>query len=66
VIDHLAFSVADLDATLARLGAQGVQVTAGPRRLADGQIRYSFVAGPDEIAIEILEDHTQRPAPLPD
>jgi catechol 2,3-dioxygenase-like lactoylglutathione lyase family enzyme len=64
VIDHLGFSVADLDAALARLRAAGVKVTAEPRSIADGQIKSAFIEGPDQVAIELLEDHTAEPAPI--
>ena len=57
-IDHLGFSVENLDATLARLRNDGVKVTGEPRSLADGKIRYAFIEGPDRIRIEVLEDHT--------
>jgi catechol 2,3-dioxygenase-like lactoylglutathione lyase family enzyme len=64
VVDHLGFSVADLDATLARLRAAGVKVTAEPRTIADGQIEFAFIEGPDQVAIELLEDRTPKPAPI--
>ena len=62
VIDHLGFSVDDLDATLARLRKDGVVVTAEPRTIAGGQIKFAFIEGPDHLAVELLEDHTPRPA----
>jgi hypothetical protein len=62
VIDHLGFSVEDLDATLRRLRAEGVKVTAEPRSLADAQLRLAFIEGPDRIAIELIQDRSQRPA----
>jgi catechol 2,3-dioxygenase-like lactoylglutathione lyase family enzyme len=62
VIDHLGFSVEDLDATLARLRAEGVEVTSEPRRVADGRLEFAFITGPDQIAIELIEDHSPRPA----
>lgn len=64
VIDHLGFSVDDLDATLARLRNDGVKVTAEPRSLADGRIRSAFIEGPDEVAIELIQDSTPRPAAI--
>ena len=66
VIDHLGFSVDDLDATLARLRNDGVIVTAEPRSIAGGQIEFAFIEGPDRIAIELLEDRTPRPAAIAD
>jgi catechol 2,3-dioxygenase-like lactoylglutathione lyase family enzyme len=66
VVDHLGFSVDDLDATVARLRQDGVKVTAEPRTIADGKIRSAFIAGPDRVAIELLQDATPRPGPVED
>ena len=66
VVDHLGFSVDDLDATLARLRQDGVKVTAEPRSIADGRIRFAFIEGPDQVAIELLQDGTPRPGPVAD
>jgi catechol 2,3-dioxygenase-like lactoylglutathione lyase family enzyme len=56
-IDHLGFRVDDLDATLARLRKDGVKVTAEPRSISGGKVKFAFVEGPDHIRIEVLEDH---------
>jgi len=64
VIDHLGFSIDDLDATLARLRNDGVKVTAEPRSIADGRIKFAFIEGPDQVAIELLQDATPRPAAI--
>lgn len=64
VVDHLGFSVTDLDATLARLRAAGVKVTAAPRTIAGGQVEFAFIEGPDQVAIELLEDRSAKPAPI--
>jgi catechol 2,3-dioxygenase-like lactoylglutathione lyase family enzyme len=66
VIDHLGFSVDDLDATLARMRNDGVKVTAEPRSLADGRIKVAFIEGPDQVAIELIQDATPRPPPVQD
>ena len=66
VIDHLGFSVDDLDATLARMRTDGVKVTAEPRSLADGRIKFAFIEGPDQVAIELIQDATPRPAAVTD
>jgi catechol 2,3-dioxygenase-like lactoylglutathione lyase family enzyme len=66
VVDHLGFSVDDLDATLARLRNDGVTVTAEPRSIADGRIRFAFIEGPDRVAVELIEDATPRPGPVAD
>ncbi|HTE39393.1 MAG TPA: VOC family protein [Steroidobacteraceae bacterium] len=60
-VDHLGFSVPDLDQTLAALRKDGVKVTAEPRSIANGQIKFAFVEGPDQIPIELIEDHTGKP-----
>jgi catechol 2,3-dioxygenase-like lactoylglutathione lyase family enzyme len=64
VIDHLGFSVDDLDATLARMRNDGIKVTAEPRSLADGRSKSAFIEGPDQVAIELIQDATPRPAPI--
>ena len=66
VVDHLGFSVDDLDATLARMRNDGVKVTAEPRSLADGRIKFAFIEGPDQVAIELIQDATPRPPPVTD
>ena len=54
---HLAVSVSDLDATHARLTAEGL----APRKLVDFQnagkrvARFLFIADPDGYQIEVLE-----------
>jgi catechol 2,3-dioxygenase-like lactoylglutathione lyase family enzyme len=66
VVDHLGFSVDDLEATLARMRSEGVKVTAEPRTIADGRIRSAFIEGPDQVAIELIQDATPRPGPVDD
>jgi hypothetical protein len=39
-------------------------VTAEPRTIADGKVEFAFIEGPDQVAIELLEDHTDRPAAI--
>lgn len=60
-VDHLGFSVANLDATLAAMRKDGVKVTAEPRSIANGRLKFAFIEGPDQIAIELVEDHTAKP-----
>jgi len=48
---HLAFRVADIYATCARLQAMGVTINRPPR---DG--RMAFVRSPDLVSIELLQD----------
>jgi catechol 2,3-dioxygenase-like lactoylglutathione lyase family enzyme len=64
VVDHLGFSVPDLDITLEQLRKNGVTVTAEPASAANGQLRFAFVEGPDQVAIELIEDRTTRPAQI--
>ena len=53
---HLAFEVADIYATCARLAAAGIAILRPPR---DG--RMAFVRSPDRISVELL----QAGEPLP-
>jgi catechol 2,3-dioxygenase-like lactoylglutathione lyase family enzyme len=59
-IDHLGFSVDNLDQTLERLKKDGVKMTDGPRSVFDGKLKFAFIEGPDHIRIEVLEDHTTK------
>jgi catechol 2,3-dioxygenase-like lactoylglutathione lyase family enzyme len=59
-LDHVAFAVDGLDATLARLRRAGVTVLEGP--YAFGATRAAMIEGPDRLAIELVE---RRGAPLP-
>jgi lactoylglutathione lyase len=52
---HLAFEVADLDATIARLAELGVAVTDGPTRSRSG--RFCFIDAPEGYEVELIE-HT--------
>ncbi len=56
VIDHIAFSVDGLDRALARLEADGVKVLQRPRPALGGRLRSAFVAAPDGVEIELVED----------
>jgi catechol 2,3-dioxygenase-like lactoylglutathione lyase family enzyme len=58
-LDHVAVSVDDLDATLARLKQEGVRVLSGPRK-ADG-LRSAFVEAPDTMELELVEGHPRKP-----
>lgn len=62
VNDHIAISVPNLDAALASLKAAGTKVTEPPHRWKDARVRSAFIEGPDQIAIELVEDHTEHPA----
>jgi len=53
---HLAFRVADIYATCARLQAMGVTINRPPR---DGHM--AFVRSPDLVSIELLQDGHLQP-----
>jgi catechol 2,3-dioxygenase-like lactoylglutathione lyase family enzyme len=57
-IDHLGFSVENLDQTLERLKGDGIKVVEQQRSLLGGKLKFAFIEGPDHIRIEVLEDHT--------
>lgn len=60
VNDHIGVSVPNLDEALRVFKEAGVNVTQEPREVA-GKFRFAFIEGPDRIAIELIEDHTQHP-----
>ena len=51
--DHVALSVADLDAWIAKLRGEGVTLLEGPYRLGDA--RAAMIEGPSREAIELVE-----------
>lgn len=57
---HLAYSVADIYATCARLAEHGVTILRPPR---DG--RMAFVRSPDNISIELLQQGAALPPAEP-
>jgi hypothetical protein len=59
--DHIRISVPRLDPALSALRKAGTKVLEEPKTWANGQIRSAFVAGPDNLAIELLEDHSTPP-----
>jgi catechol 2,3-dioxygenase-like lactoylglutathione lyase family enzyme len=58
--DHIGFGVDNLDETLARLKNDGVKITAEPRSVAGGKVRFAFIEGPDHIAIELVEGQAHK------
>jgi polar amino acid transport system substrate-binding protein len=54
-IDHLGFSVADLDAAMKALEADGAQVTT-PARDVPGLFKLAFVEDPWGVRLEIVQD----------
>ncbi|NOT60570.1 MAG: VOC family protein [Acidobacteria bacterium] len=55
VVDHIAFSVSDLTATLDRLRQAGVKVLVEPHPFGKSKQRAAMIEGPDAIAIELVE-----------
>jgi lactoylglutathione lyase len=52
---HIAITAADLDATLGKLAAQGIEPEKPPYSVREGGSRLCFVKDPDGYRIEILE-----------
>lgn len=52
---HIALTVDDLDATLARLDEQGIEPERPPYTIREGGSRLCFVRDPDEYRIELIE-----------
>lgn len=62
-LDHVAFTVRDFDALLARLRTAGVTVLEGPYRFGD--TRAVMIEDPDGLAIELVERGGERSPPTP-
>jgi len=52
---HIAVTVDDLDATLERLAAQGIEPERPPYRIHESGPRICFVRDPDAYRIELIE-----------
>jgi catechol 2,3-dioxygenase-like lactoylglutathione lyase family enzyme len=63
-IDHLGFSVENLDDALKTLQADGVKMLSGSHNIKRGVARYAIIEGPDHVSVELIEDHSPAPAPL--
>jgi lactoylglutathione lyase len=55
---HIAVTVEDLDGTLERLGAEGIEPERPPYSVREGGSRLCFVRDPDGYRVELIE----RPA----
>jgi len=55
VLDHIGFSVPDLDATMTALAADGAKVVT-PARDAPGLFRLAFVEDPWGVRLEVVQD----------
>ena len=51
----------NLNTALAQLARVGVRPTGPVVTQAGGQIRSTFIEGPDKVAIQLIEDHTPHP-----
>jgi catechol 2,3-dioxygenase-like lactoylglutathione lyase family enzyme len=60
VIDHIGFSVDNLQQTMKRLRADGVKITDEPRSAAGGRVKYALIEGPDHISIELVEGQAAK------
>ena len=52
---HVAYSVDDLEATLAKLKAQGIEPEREPYRVRDDGSLLCFVRDPDDYRIELID-----------
>jgi lactoylglutathione lyase len=52
---HIALAVDDLDATLQRLQAEGIEPERDPYRVREGGSRICFVRDPDGYRIELID-----------
>jgi hypothetical protein len=55
VVDHVAFSVASLSEAAARFPN-----LTKPARISGTKVQSAFIEGPDKIAIEIVEGHSEK------
>jgi catechol 2,3-dioxygenase-like lactoylglutathione lyase family enzyme len=53
-LEHLAFSVSDIDAAAATLAVHGVPLIGGIERVRPG-VRIAFIDGPERVRIEMIE-----------
>ncbi len=52
---HIAITVDDLDTTLERLAALGIEPEKPPYTVSDGGTRICFVRDPDDYRIELID-----------
>jgi lactoylglutathione lyase len=52
---HVALTVDDIDATLARLAEQGIEPERPPYTVREGGSRLTFVRDPDGYRVELIE-----------
>ncbi len=59
-IDHIGFSVDNLEATLASLRGKGVKILGKPGKFRGTSQRAAFIEGPDRILIQLVEGHATK------
>ena len=59
--NHIAMTVADLDATLVELTAQGIKPEREPYEVPGKDIRIAFVRDPDGYRIELVDGKLATP-----
>ena len=52
---HIALTVDDLDATLAKLAGQGIEPERPPYQVREGGSRICFIRDPDSYRVELIE-----------
>jgi lactoylglutathione lyase len=52
---HVALTVDDLDGTLEKLAAQGIEPERPPYQVREGGSRICFVRDPDQYRVELIE-----------
>jgi lactoylglutathione lyase len=55
-LDHLAFTVSDIDKTIIKLRGEGVNIAKEPFYLKGSKNRIVFITDPNNIWIEIIEE----------
>lgn len=60
VVDHIAFSVDNLAATIDRLNKEGVKLIERISADEGGKLKHAFIEGPDYIRIELIEGTARK------
>jgi catechol 2,3-dioxygenase-like lactoylglutathione lyase family enzyme len=59
-VDHIGFSVDNLEETLKRLEKDGVKITVPMRTVRNTSLKIAFIEGPDKMSIELVEGHAKK------
>jgi catechol 2,3-dioxygenase-like lactoylglutathione lyase family enzyme len=59
-VDHIGFSVDNLQESIERLRGEGVKITNEPRSIAGGKVKFAFIEGPDKMLIELVEGQATK------